>query len=169
MSPGRAGEAGSALAALVLVYALTLGSFAGLDLLLGALIAALVLFALRGFLFAHRAPGVGELARRALGLPAFLLIVAREVLVGTWRVSVAVLRPTPAHVSGLVAVPMDERSDFGVAVSSIAISLTPGELVVDLDWERRVMLVHALDAADPKLVRDQQRHLYERYQRPVFP
>ena len=169
MSVARAAEVGAALGVLVLVYALTLGSFAPLDLLLGAVIGGLVLFTLRGFLFDHRPPSVPELARRAIGLPPFALIVAREVFVGTWRVSLAVLRRTPAHVSGLIAVPMGARSDLGVAVSSIAISLTPGEVVVDLDWERRVMLVHALDAEDPVRVRDQQRHIYERYQRAVFP
>jgi len=64
----------------------------------------------------------------------------------------------------------DTRADHHlVAVSSVAISLTPGELVVDLDWERRVMLVHALDAADPDRIRAEQRHLYERFQRAVFP
>jgi len=169
MSAGRAVQVGLALAALVLVFALTLGSFAPLDLLLGVVVGGAALWALRRFLFPGRAPGVSELARRALGLAPFGLVVAREVLVGTWKVSLAVLRRGPVRVSGIVAVPMGERTDLGVAVSSIAISLTPGELVVDLDWERRVMLVHALDAADPDRIRAEQRHLYDRFQRAVFP
>ncbi len=169
MSGGRVLQVGAALAALVLVYALTLRSFKPLDLLLGVIVGSIVLFAFRGFLLNQPVDGAGGLARRAVRLPMFLLVVAREVVVGTWRVGMAVLSRKPVGVSGLIAVPMAERTDLGVAVSSIAISLTPGELVVDLDWDRRIMLVHALEADEPDRIRAEQQRLYERYQRGVFP
>jgi multisubunit Na+/H+ antiporter MnhE subunit len=75
----------------VLVYALTLRSFKPLDLLLGAIVGSIVLVAFRGFLFTQPVAGTGGLARRAVHLPMFLLVVAREVVVGTWRVAMAVL------------------------------------------------------------------------------
>lgn len=169
MSGGRVLQVAAALAVLVLFYAVALGSFKPLDLLLGAIVGSIVLVAFRGFLFRQPVDGAGGLARRAVRLPMFLLVIAREVIVGTWRVGVAVLSRKPVGVSGLILVPMAERTDLGVAVSSLAISLTPGELVVDLDWDRRIMLVHALDADDPDRVRAAQQRLYERYQRGVFP
>lgn len=169
MTAGRALQVGVALLGLVLVYALTLGSFKALDLLSGALVGSVVLIAFRGFVLPPPASGAGALARRALRLPAFLAVIAWEVVVGTWRVGKAVLSSKPVATSGLIAVPMGERTDLGVAVSSLAISLTPGELVVELDWDRRVMLVHALDAGDPDGVRAEQDRIYARYQRGVFP
>lgn len=169
MTAARALQVGAALLGLVLVYALTLGSFKPLDLALGAIAGSLVLFTFRGFVLPRPATDARALARRALRLPPFLAVIAREVVVGTWTVGRAVLSAKPVRTSGLVAVPMGERTDLGVAVSSFAISLTPGELVVDLDWDRRIMLVHALDADDPDRIRAEQRYLYERFQRPVLP
>lgn len=169
MTSGRTLQVGAALLGLVLVYAVTLGSFAPLDLLSGAIAGSVVLVTFRGFVLPRPAGGAGALAGRALRLPLFLVAIAREVIVGTWRVGRAVLSARPVATSGIVAVPMGERTKVGVAVSSFAISLTPGELVVDLDWDRRLMLVHALDAAEPDRVRAEQRHIYERYQRSVFP
>lgn len=169
MTAARTLQVGAALLGLVLVYALTLGSFKPLDLMLGAFAGSLVLIAFRGFVLPPPMSGAGVLARRALRLPAFLAVIAREVVVGTWRVGKAVLSSEPVGTSGLVIVPMGERTNLGVAVSSIAISLTPGELVVELDWDRRVMIVHALDARDPERLRAEQRQIYDRYQRGVFP
>ena len=169
MTAARGLQTGAALAALVFVYAFALGSFAPLDLVLGAIVGALVLATFRRFTLPPPATSAGEMVRRALRSPPFFAIVAREVLLGTWRVGRAVLSRRPVGTSGVVAVPMGERTDLGVAVSGIAISLTPGELVVALDWDRRVMLVHALDASDPDGIRAEQRRIYERYQRGVFP
>ena len=169
MSAGRVLQVAGALAVLVLLYAVALGSSEPLDLLLGAIVGSVVLVAFRGFLLTQPAEGPGVLVRRAVSLPLFLLILAREVVTGTWRVGIAVLSRRPVGVSGVIDVPMGERTDLGVAVSSLAISLTPGELVVELDWERRTMLVHALDASDPDRIRAEQQLIYERYQRGVFP
>ncbi|MDP8944036.1 MAG: Na+/H+ antiporter subunit E [Actinomycetota bacterium] len=175
-SPGRLAGGGRrvevvvALALLVLVYALALGSFQALDLLAGALVSMGALAAFRRFLFPPRGPvEAGAALGRVLWFWPFLLVVARDVLVGSWRVALAVVGLRPPVASGIVAVPMEGRSELGVAVTGLAISLTPGELVVDLDWERRVLLVHALDADDPDAVRAHQRRLYDRYQRRVFP
>ena len=42
-------------------------------------------------------------------------------------------------------------------------------LLVGVDEEKRVMLIHAIDAADPDAVRESQQEFYRRYQRRVFP
>lgn len=169
MSTGRALQGATGVGSLTLVYALALGSFQALDLLIGAVAGTAVLVALRRHLFPRPCARPAALASRALRLLPFVVVVAREVFLGTVRVAIATLRRDPAPHGGLVVVPMGERSDFGVAVSALAISLTPGELVVDFDWERRLILVHALDGADPDRLRAEQQCLYERYQRAVFP
>ena len=101
-------------------------------------------------------------------LLAFAWAVVREIVAGTWLVVFVVLgrrRPT----QGIVAVPLGERSRTGVAVTALAINLSPGEVLVDIDWDARLMFVHVLDADDPDDVRARYEVLYERYQRSLFP
>lgn len=156
------------LVLLTLVYALTLASVHPWDLAAGAALAA-------ACLLAARRPGSGEpppaaaLGRRLARFPAMAALVGRDVLIGAWNVTLIVLRLRSLDVSGIVAVPFDGRSSTGVAVTAIAYSLPPGDIFLDVDWEREVMLVHVLDASDPDAVRERYRRFYARYQRPVFP
>jgi multisubunit Na+/H+ antiporter MnhE subunit len=54
-------------------------------------------------------------------------------------------------------------------VSAFLAAFTPDTLLVGVDEEKRVMLIHAIDAADPDAVRESQQEFYRRYQRRVFP
>lgn len=156
------------VALLTLVYALTLASFHPFDLILGALLSAASLLALRRFLTLGRG-SAGELGRRAVRFPAFAAVVAGGVARGTWEVALAVLGVRPPTRADVVDVPIGERTSTGVAVSALAVTLSPGEVLVDVDWERRVMLIHVLDASDPDAVRARLERFYDRYQRGVFP
>ncbi len=157
-----------AVGLLTLVYALTLVSVDPLDLALGAVLAGLTL------LGAHRLPRSGHAAPtptlgRVLRFPAFVAGLLADVAAGTWDVALRVLHLRPLERPGIVLVPIEERTPLGVAVSALATTLSPGSVLVDVDWERRVMLVHVIDASDPERVRAQHRRFYERFQRPVFP
>jgi len=66
-------------------------------------------------------------------------------------------------------VPLGERTLGGVAVSALAVSLSPGSSLIAIDWEQRIMLLHLLDAADPDAARAELQQFYDRYQRAVFP
>lgn len=156
------------VALLTLVYALTLASFHPLDLALGALLSAASLVFLRRFLGDERDPPP-ELGRRAARFPALAAAVSGEIARGTWEVARAVLGPSPPTAADIVCVPIDERTANGVAISALAATMSPGEVLVDVDWERRVMLFHVLDATDPDAVRARHRRFYDRYQRRVFP
>jgi multisubunit Na+/H+ antiporter MnhE subunit len=66
-------------------------------------------------------------------------------------------------------VPIGDRSKFGVVVTGITTSLAPGSILLDVDWDRNLMLVHVIDASDPDQIRADMQKLYDRYQRKVFP
>jgi multisubunit Na+/H+ antiporter MnhE subunit len=68
-----------------------------------------------------------------------------------------------------VAVPIGGRTETGLAVSALVATLSPGEVLVDVDRERGVMLVHVVDAADPEGIRRRHEDFYRRYQQKVFP
>lgn len=154
---------------LTVVYLFALASFDPWDALAGVA-AAVAALAVAGRLLepAPRTP-LGELPRRAAGLLALAAVTLREISVGTWQVALVVLHVRPLRSPGIVTVPIGERSPVGVAVSGLVLSLTPGELLVDVDWERGLMLVHVLDAGDPDAVRRQHAELYERRQKGAFP
>jgi multicomponent Na+:H+ antiporter subunit E len=99
----------------------------------------------------------------------FVIVVLWEVLVGTWRVALVVLHIKPIAKSGIVSVPIGDRTPIGVAILGLATTLAPGTLLLDIDWRNRVMLIHALDASDPDRFRAAQAQFYDRWQRHVFP
>lgn len=156
------------IASLTAVYALALASLHPLDLALGALLSAAVVAVTRGIRDSDE-PAGGGLAGRLAGVPALAVRVARETVAGTWQVAHAVIRRDPQERPGIVEVPFGERSPAGVAATAVALTITPGDVIVDIDWDHEVMLVHVLDAGDPGAVRERYRDFYERHQRRVFP
>ena len=151
------------------VYALTLASAEPLDLLLGVVLAAVLVAALRGRLEAPVELEAPSLLSRVAALPALLLVQVVEMTVGTWDVALRVLHVRPLESPGIVAVPIGDRSPRGVAVTGLLIGLSPGSVLLDVDEQRRLMLFHVIDAHDPDAVRAHIQRLYLRHQRRVFP
>ncbi|MGI8439042.1 MAG: Na+/H+ antiporter subunit E [Thermoleophilaceae bacterium] len=158
------------VALLVLTYALAIGSFAPADLALGTVIAVGGLLTFRRLLLEDAAPPPpGGLAPRIVAFVPFAVTVLRDVVMGTWEVSLFVVGMRPLARPGVVAVPIEQRTATGVAVSALASTLSPGEFLLDVDLERGVMLFHVIDARDPQAVKARHRETYRRYQRRVFP
>ncbi len=156
-------------ALLTAVYALALGSTDPWDIAAGAVIALGLTVAGRRLVFVGPGRPLHALPGAAWALLALAGIVARDIVIGTWRVALVVLHLRPLASPGIVAVPLGERTPRGTAVSGLLLSIAPGEYLVDVDWERRVMLVHVIDARDPEEIPGRMRRNYDRYQRRVFP
>ena len=158
-----------ALLPLVLVYALVLASFHPWDLATGAVVGGGLLWGMRRYVFGERTASVARWPARLVAFVPFAAVVVWDILKGTWNVTLVVLHVRPLAHPGLVAVPIGERSRLGVAVSALATSLSPGSFLVDVDWDRGVILIHFLDASDPDRIRADLHRFYHRYQRSVFP
>lgn len=156
-------------AALAVVYALTLASADPLDVATGAVLGAVLVALLRTRLQPTATADEPPLAERAIWLPVFAGAVLADIIGGTWDVALRVLGVRGLDRPGIVRVPVGERTERGVAVSALATTLSPGSVLVDVDWERRDFLVHVVDASDPDEVRERLDRFYERYQRRVFP
>lgn len=155
--------------ALGAVYALTLASADPVDLLMGtALGAALVVGLARRLPETFDAPTL-PLVQQASWFGIFVGAVLADIVTGTWDVALRVLHLRALGRPGIVRVPIGPRSDRGVAISALATTLSPGSVLVDVDWARRDLLVHVVDASDPDDVRRRHQHFYQRYQRRVFP
>ena len=159
----------AAVVVLTLVYALALASFQPLDLLFGALLSAALLFVSRRFVFGEDPGRRSALFRRAAVFVPFAFAVFREILKGTWDVTLVTLHARPLNEPGIVAVPIGDRTPTGVAVWAVVTGLPPGTFFVDVDRERGVVLIHVLDSRDPDAFREEQEDFYRRYQSKVFP
>lgn len=153
---------------LTLIYALVLASFAPLDLAFGAALSGALLLLARRSILSSLAPLPG-LLKRLLAFGPFLAAVFKDAAVGTLHVTSIVLHLRQLESPGIVAVPIGDRTRVGVAVAALVTTISPGEFLVDVDWRRRVMLIHSIDAADPEKVRRSHEDFYQRYQRRVFP
>lgn len=123
---------------LVLASSYTAGS-----LVLGALVAvAIPLWTVR---FWPDRP----LLRRPLKAVAFALLVGRDIVAANIVVARQVLGPLDRIRPGFVEVPLDLDDPFVATLLAGIVTLTPGTVSIDVDMERRVLSLHALDVPDP--------------------
>lgn len=159
--------------ALTIVFVLAIASGEPLDVVIGAILAAGTLAMLRGLLWpagaASRTLTTGEALRRLAAAPIYCAVVVWEITVGTWQVARVVLGLAPIHEPGIVVIPVDDRSEAAAVLTALAATVSPGELVVHHDTERRELHMHLLDASDPDAVRERYRRTYERFQKRVLP
>ncbi len=142
------------VAAVVLaaIYLLVVGSVAPGDLAVGGALGLVVAWGLRGVAPAPRTQRP-SLRRWVLGIGPLALGVAREVVEGTWQVAQVSLGLRDPSTAGFVEIPLEDRTHRGAIAWALLTNVSPGEVVVDLDEERGVALVHVLDATDPDAVR----------------
>lgn len=127
---------------LFLVYLALSGNGTVPNLVLGALVA------LGASLLLPLGTGAAVPWRR---VPAFLwalvryaFVVLGDVLRGALVTARIVLSARMPLKTGILAIPSGSRTELGTALSAHAITLSPGELVVEMDGEG-VMYTHCLD------------------------
>jgi multisubunit Na+/H+ antiporter MnhE subunit len=152
---------------LTAIYLLVLTSVQPGDVLVGAALSvAIAAASMRAF------PG-GRAGRplvlRLAAAPVLALGTLADIVRGTWHVALYILRRGRLETPGIVTIPKGTRTPSGVAAWGFLTALSPDEIVVDIDDERGVLLVHVLDASDTEAIRRRHQDTYERRQRRVFP
>lgn len=137
-------------------WAALVGSFTLPSLLLGFGIGYLALWAVRPLFGESR---YFERVWRFLRLAALFIY---ELFVSSLRVVWDVI--TPAHISkpGIIAMPLDARSEGEVLLVANLISLTPGSLSLDLSPDGKTLYVHAMFVDDPDALRKELKSGMER-------
>jgi multisubunit Na+/H+ antiporter MnhE subunit len=129
------------------------------DALVGLVLGTVLAVALR-----PRRPATLRLAG-LVALAPVLVRTAVEMARGSWRTARFCLG-APAQ-PGLVEIPRGDRSPARVALWGVLTGEAPDEYPVDVDGERRVLIVHLLNASDPGAVRARHAQADERWQRRV--
>ncbi|HOI09211.1 MAG TPA: Na+/H+ antiporter subunit E [Myxococcota bacterium] len=96
---------------------------------------------------------------KALSLFAFFVV---ELVHSSFRVAHDVLTPRIHARPGIVAVPLDARTDAEITLLAGLISLTPGSLALDVSADRRTLFVHVMFMEDPDAARDEIKRGMER-------
>jgi multicomponent Na+:H+ antiporter subunit E len=102
---------------------------------------------------------------QVLGLAFFFL---HEIIRANLRVAYEVIT-LPHHMHpGVIAVPLDVKSDGAITLLANLITLTPGTLSIDVSTDRRVLYVHAMYVYDVDQFRREIKDGFERRIQAVF-
>jgi multicomponent Na+:H+ antiporter subunit E len=93
---------------------------------------------------------------------SLLLFFMKEVTLANIRVALHVITPSHNIRPGIVAVPLDARTDSEITFVANLIALTPGSLALDLSDDRTVLYVHAMDVTDAESLRHEIKNGFER-------
>jgi multicomponent Na+:H+ antiporter subunit E len=85
-----------------------------------------------------------------------------DLVASSLAVARIVLTPRGRNRPAIVAVPVDARTEWGVALFAYLVSLTPGSTCLHVADDRRVLYVHFLDAPDAEVRAAGIKALYER-------
>ena len=95
----------------------------------------------------------------ALALTGFFVW---ELICSTLLVAWEVLTPTTYRRPGIIAVPLDAKTDGEITLLAILITLTPGSLTLDVSDDRTVMYVHIMFVENPAATRRSLKRGFER-------
>lgn len=141
------------IASLTSIYCLTLASFAWEDVVLGALVSAVLVAIFRKTLLPEILPDAGHVAHIVAYLPVLLWMLLIDILKGTWQVAIYVVGLKQLDHPGIVKIPLGQHSRAGVGIVSLLLTLSPGSFLVEIDWDDSSMLVHYIDASNPVQLR----------------
>lgn len=93
-------------------------------------------------------------------LNAFAVLVwrfASAMLVSAWATSRTILMDSDAPERGYARLAYGDLSEAGVMLLASLVTLTPGTSTIDIDSERRELLLHVLDTRDIETVLEELR------------
>jgi multicomponent Na+:H+ antiporter subunit E len=91
-----------------------------------------------------------------------------ELVLANLRLARDVVGPIRRLSPGIVAVPLDVKTDAEIALLANLITLTPGTLSLDVSSDGRVLFVHAVSAENAQAVRSGIKAGFERRVRRLF-
>ena len=123
---------------LALTWGAMTGSFTVENLVIGFAIGFLVLYV------AQRRGGRAPYATRVLEVLGFVGFYLWELLLANLRVAHDVLSLRPMSKPGIIAITLDSRTDAEITLFANLLTMTPGDLSIDVSTDRKVLYVHSL-------------------------
>ncbi|WP_290794038.1 Na+/H+ antiporter subunit E [Halomonas sp.] len=133
---------------LALAWVVLSGDFTGLNLVVGLVFGYVALLLIE--------PQVESLKGYPARIPrilGFLGFFIKELLLANLKVGFDILTP-PWHMKpGVIAMPLEARTELEITMVANLISLTPGTLSLDVSDDRKVLYIHAMFLDDEEELR----------------
>ena len=141
---------------LAFVWALLMGAIDLSNLVVGFVLGYLVLW--------FSGPLLGDMGyfRRGPTALRFLAFFLKEMVVSNLLVAREVLAPRPRRRPGVIAVPLDAKTDAEITLLANVVTLTPGTLSLDVSPDRSTLYVHAMFLESPEALRRDIKEGFER-------
>lgn len=136
---------------LTLAYLAFTANLELLNIIAGIIVASLVVLLIRP---QPRKVIWRQIPQAALALARYVLVLIYELVVSGIQVARVVLNPSLPTKPGVIAIRSECRSEMATALNAHSITLTPGELVVEMS-EDGTMYTHCLDASKSEEVIEQ--------------
>ena len=102
-----------------------------------------------------------SLARRTWAGVSLAGIFLYDLVVASLAVARIVLAPHPRPIPAIVRVPVDARTDWGIALFAYLVSMTPGSTCLHVAEDRSALFVHFLHAPDEEARAAEVKALFE--------
>jgi len=152
------------LAGLVLTYLALSENVSFGNIIVGVVIAGIILSLLRP---PRSAVGWKRLPMALAALIGYVLILFWDLIKSGIQVARIVIDPRLPVQQGIIRIPSDSGSELGTAMSAHWITLTPGELVMEID-EEGGMYTHCLNVEASRKNASKSQHRRNRLIRKIF-
>jgi multicomponent Na+:H+ antiporter subunit E len=92
----------------------------------------------------HRTRTTAVYVGKIRNILSFLLFFLKELTLSNLRVAYEVLTPRHHMRPGIIAIPLDLKTDLEITVLTSLITLTPGTLSLDVSEDRKTLYIHAM-------------------------
>lgn len=141
---------------LSMIWAMLLGEINLGTLASGFILAYFILFIL------FRKQNQGNYFVRGPRLVTFILYYLFELFRSNLIIAWDIVTPTHYMRPGVIAIPLDAKSDVEITVLCNLITMTPGTLSLDVSADRKVLYIHAMYIEDVEKLRRQTKDSLER-------
>lgn len=86
--------------------------------------------------------------RRIFKIIAFIIFYVKELIKANARVAFDILSPKLKFIPGVIAIPLQAKTDIEILALANLITMTPGTLSLDVSTDRRVIYIHVLHIDD---------------------
>jgi len=100
--------------------------------------------------------------RRAPLVLLFVPFYLWEVVLGSLQIAWDVVTPERKRRAGIVALPLDAKTDMEIALLANLVTFTPGTIALDVAEDRRSLLIHAMFIDDLEAFKTRIKHRLER-------
>lgn len=127
---------------LALAWGVLTGQFTPVNLAFGFVLGYVMLW------IAQRAEKPRDYFTKVVRVLRFIVFFLWEMVKANLQVAYHVIAPRHKMRPGVIAVPLDVRTDIEVTLLANLITLTPGTLSLDVSADRRVMYIHSMTLGD---------------------